>query len=270
MTVEERILSAEKKNLTEVPGQEVETSGSDKLRSSRSSILVLIPAWNEAQTIGPIVEAVRVKLPVLVIDDGSTDGTADCARRAGAAVVSHSINQCKGAALKTGFSWALGKGYKAVVTMDADGQHDPEDLDKILNVHRQHQADLIIGEREFSKMPWPNRLTTPLGSKILSWALGIRVTDNQSGFRLLTRAFLERINLRSNGYDMEVEMIWEVVRLRMPIAWVPIRTIYFSDRQSGFHPIIDTLRFLRMVWYIWRERVYRNRQVQASLEIRKP
>jgi glycosyltransferase involved in cell wall biosynthesis len=263
MSVEKRISSIEKRNMNEVAGRKVEISDADKLCSSRTSILVLIPAWNEVQAIGPIVEAVKDKLPVLVVDDGSTDGTVDCARKAGAEVVSHSKNQGKGAALKTGFSWALEKGYTAVVTMDADGQHDPEDLDKILDANRHCQADLIIGEREFSKMPWPNRFTTPLGSKILSWALGIRVTDNQSGFRLLTRAFLERMNLRSNGYEMEVEMIWEIVRLKMSIIWVPIRTIYFSDRQSGFRPIIDTLRFFRMVWIIRRERMNRDLQVQT-------
>lgn len=270
MSVENRILSVEKQNLNEVTGERAEISNSDKLRSSGNTILVLIPARNEMQTIGPIVEAVKAKLPVLVIDDGSTDGTADCARRAGAEVVSHSINQGKGAALKTGFSLALEKGYKAVITMDADGQHDPEDLDKILNTNRHRQADLIIGEREFTKMPLPNRFTTPLGSKILSRALGICVTDNQSGFRLLTRSFLERMNLKSNGYEMEVEMIWEAVRLKMPIDWVPIHTIYFPDRQSGFRPIIDTLLFLRMVWIIWRERVNKDRQAQTSPGIRKP
>ncbi len=270
MTVEERTLSAQKRDSADATSPAFGSNCSDKPGSNGSWILVLIPARNEARTIGPIVEAVRTKLPVLVIDDGSTDTTADIARRAGAEVVSHPTNMRKGAALKTGFSWAMKRGYEAVITMDADGQHDPADLDRLLNANRHHQADLIIGEREFSKMPWPNRFTTPLGAKILSWALGTRVTDNQSGFRLLTRTLLERMSLRSNGYEMEVEMIWEVIRLRMPIAWVPIRTIYFPDRQSGFRPVADTLLFLRMVWYIWRERICQDRQVQASLEIRKP
>jgi glycosyltransferase involved in cell wall biosynthesis len=258
MKVKEGILSAEKKESTEFASSAGETSGSDKAQSEKSSILAVIPAWNEARTIGPIVEAVRAKLPVLVVDDGSTDATADCASKAGAEVISHPANLRKGAALKTAFAWAVERGYEAVVTMDADGQHDPADLDKLLNESRHHRAALIIGEREFSRMPWPNRFTTPLGSRILSWALGIRVTDNQSGFRLLTKPLLERMNLRSNGYEMEVEMIWEAIRLRMPIAWIPIRTIYFPDRQSGFRPFVDTLRFLGMVWSIWRQRVNRD------------
>ncbi len=270
MTGEDRTLAAEKQGPAEATGLQTGPSGAGRLRVDKSSVLVLIPAYNEARTIGPVVRAVKARLPVLVIDDGSTDNTAARARDEGAVVVSHPNNQRKGAALKTGFSWALERGYEAVVTMDADGQHDPDDLAKLLNANRRHQGDLIIGERQFPKMPWPNRFTTPLGSKILSWALGIPVTDNQSGFRLLTRAFLERMRLSSNGYEMEVEMIWEVVRLGMTIAWVPIRTIYFPDRKSGFRPIIDTLLFLRMVWYIRRERVCQDRRVQTSLEIRKP
>jgi glycosyltransferase involved in cell wall biosynthesis len=209
---------------------------------------------------------VRDKLPVLVIDDGSIDETAGRARTAGAEVISHSSNQRKGAALKTGFSWAVRKGYEAVITMDADGQHDPADLEKFLNANRHRQADLIIGEREFPRMPYPNRLTTPIGARMLSWALGTRVTDNQSGFRLLTRRLLEGMRLRSNGYEMEVEMIWEAIRLGMPIAWVPIRTIYFPDRQSGFRPVSDTLLFLRMVWRIRQERARHDCHGMNSLK----
>ena len=223
------------------------------------AMLVLMPARNEARTIGPIVEKVKARLPVLVIDDGSTDDTAAAARKAGAEVVSHPANLRKGAALKTGFSWALRNNYEAVITMDADGQHDPADLDKFLDAYAERPSHIMIGEREFSKMPWPNRLTTPLGSGILSRALGVRVTDNQSGFRLLSRNFLENVQLGSTGYEMEVEMIWEAVRLRIPIVWIPIRTLYFPDRKSGFRRIHDTLRFLRMVWHIWRERVHQER-----------
>jgi len=270
MTVEEKVLPAAKQDPAETVRPGAGSSSADARQSGGSSILVLIPARNESRTVGPIVEAVRAKLPVLVIDDGSVDDTADRARRAGAEVVSHPVNLRKGAALKTGFNWAADRGYETVITMDADGQHDPSDLDKLLDANRQQQAALIIGERDFSRMPWPNRFTTPLGARLLSWALGTRVTDNQSGFRLLTRHLMERMNLRSDGYEMEVEMIWEAIRLKMPIAWVPIRTIYFPDRQSGFRPFSDTLLFLRMVWRIRRERVCWDRHVEISPETGKP
>ncbi|NLD41948.1 MAG: glycosyltransferase family 2 protein [Chloroflexi bacterium] len=217
-------------------------------------ILALIPAWNEAPTLGPIVTAVREMLPVLVVDDGSTDATAEVARRSGAIVVSHEVNRRKGAALMTGFAWALEQGYDAVVTLDADGQHDPADLSSLLSAFRDGAGDLIIGERTFSEMPFPRWFTTPLGSRVLSCALGVRVTDNQSGYRVLSRRFLEAMRLTSTGFEMEVEMIWEAIRLGLPIGWVPIRTIYLPERKSGFHPLKDSARFLRMVWHIWRQR----------------
>lgn len=218
----------------------------------RPAVLALIPAWNEAARIGPIVAKARAHLPVLVVDDGSTDGTADAAQAAGAIVVCHPENRRKGAALQTGFAWALEHGYDAVLTLDADGQHDPAEIPKFLAALEGGAEGLIIGERDFSQMPWPRWWSTPLGSWLLSQALGTRVTDNQSGYRLLTRRFLEQLHLTSTGFEMEVEMIAEAVRLGFPITWVPIRTIYGIDKPSYFHPFKDTLRFLRMVWRIWR------------------
>jgi len=233
------------------PPTETRCEPADK---ARNPIIALIPAYNEEATIATVIAGVRRTLPVLVVDDGSTDSTATVARDAGATVVSHEANRRKGAALMTGFRWALDRGYDAVVTLDADGQHDPADLPKFLSAYHDRAGDLIIGERDSSQMPFPRWWSSPLGARLLSWALGIRVTDNQSGYRLLTRPFLERMDLESRGFEMEVEMIWEAIRLGMPIAWVPIRTIYYSERKSGFHPVKDTARFVRMVWHIWRER----------------
>jgi hypothetical protein len=93
-----------------------------------------------------------------------------------------------------------------------------------------------------------------LGAWLLSKALGRHITDNQSGYRLLTRPFLEQLQLTSTGFEMEVEMIAEAVRMDVPIAWVAIRTIYGIGKPSYFHPLKDTLRFLQMVWRIWRSR----------------
>ncbi len=217
-------------------------------------VLALVPAYNEEKTIATIVTKVRETLPVLVVDDGSGDGTAGAARDAGATVVSHETNKRKGAALMTGFRWAMAHGYEAVVTLDADGQHDPADLPALLQAHAEGAGDLIIGERDFAQMPFPRTWSSPFGARLLSRALGTRVTDNQSGYRLLTRRFLERMHLQSRGFEMEVEMIWEAIRLGCPIAWVPVRTIYFPERKSGFHPVKDSARFASMVWRIWRQR----------------
>ncbi len=234
------------------------------------TILALIPARNEEATVGPIIRAVACRLPVLVIDDGSSDATASIARDAGATVISHPANMGKGAALRTGFSWALERGCAAVVTLDADGQHDPADLGRLIAAYQRGAGDLIIGERNFAQMPLPNRYTTPLGSRLLSWALGFKVTDNQSGFRLLTRRFLERMRTHRPGYEMEVEMIWEALRLGLTVTWVPIQTIYFPNRKSGFRPVRDTLLFLRMVLRIRRARGRSAVAAPAEMPLHSP
>jgi glycosyltransferase involved in cell wall biosynthesis len=229
----------------------------------KPAVLALIPAWNEADRIRPIIEGAQIHLPVLVVDDGSTDRTAEVAEAAGAFVVRHPENRRKGAALQTGFAWSLEYGYDAVVTLDADGQHDPAEIPKLLAALEAGEGDLIIGERDFKQMPWPRWWSTPLGSWFLSLALGVKITDNQSGYRLLTRRLLERLQLTSTGFEMEVEMIAEAVLMGIPIAWVPIRTIYGIDKSSYFHPVKDTLRFIRMVWQIWRKRRATRNQPQA-------
>lgn len=228
-------------------------------RQNEPSILALIPAWNEATRIGPIVETTRAHLPVLVVDDGSRDDTAAEAERAGATVVRHPQNQGKGVALMTGFGWALEQGYEAVLTLDADGQHDPADIPTFLAAHESAASDLIIGRRDFSQMPFPRSWANPFGSWLLSQVLGTRIYDNQSGYRLYSRRLLEEIELTASGFEMEVEVIAQAIRKEMRIAWVDIRTIYGIGKVSHFHPIKDSIRFLQMVWWAWRQKnVKRN------------
>ena len=128
------------------------------------------------------------------------------------------------------------------------------DVTELLAAAGDRRDSLIIGERTFSEMPWPRWWCTPLGAWLLSRALGRRMTDNQSGFRLIPRSFLESMRPSVNGYEMEVEMIGEAVRLGTPIFWVPISTIYHERRNRGFRPLRDTLRFVRMVGLLWRRR----------------
>ena len=219
-----------------------------------TAILALIPAWNEGPRLGPVVEATSRYLPVLVVDDGSQDTTIAVAERAGATVVSHVQNQGKGVALMTGFDWALGRGYSAVLTLDGDGQHDPEDIPKFLSAYQTGRWDLIIGRRRFDQMPFPRGYTNPFGSWLLSLALGEQIPDNQSGFRLHDRRLLEILDLTTTGFELEVELIAQAVCQGMRIGWVEIRTIYGIDKTSYFHPLKDSARFLAMVWRAWRRR----------------
>jgi glycosyltransferase involved in cell wall biosynthesis len=222
---------------------------------SEVSILALVPAWNEATRIGPIVEATRARLPVLVVDDGSHDDTAAVARAAGAMVVRHPQRQGKGVALMTGFNWALERNYDAVLTLDADGQHDPADIPKFLAAYETGAGELIVGRRDFSQMPFPRLFTNPFGSWLLSLALGARIYDNQSGYRLHSRRFLEMLDLTTTGFELEVEVIIQAVCQGTRIGWVDIRTIYGIGKVSYFHPVKDSARFLGMVWHAWRQRV---------------
>jgi glycosyltransferase involved in cell wall biosynthesis len=219
-----------------------------------TSILALMPAWNEAVRIGPIVEATRARLPVLVVDDGSHDDTPAVAEDAGATLVRHPQNRGKGVALTTGFAWALERGYDAVLTLDADGQHDPADIPKFLAAYEDGAGDLIIGRRDFSQMPFPRFFVNPFGSWLLSLALGTRIYDNQSGYRLHSRRFLETLDLTTTGFELEVEVIVQAVLQGTRIGWVDIRTIYGIGKVSYFHPIRDSARFLGMVWRAWRQR----------------
>ncbi|MDF1499468.1 MAG: glycosyltransferase family 2 protein [Anaerolineales bacterium] len=213
-----------------------------------NNILALVPAWNEAERIGPVLEILVRDFPVLVVDDGSQDATAAVAREVGCEVIEHDGNKGKGVALSTGFNWAISEGFGAVLTIDADGQHDPREADKFVTAFRQERGDLIIGRRNFSQMPFIRRLGNSIGSCLLSRALHARIYDNQSGYRLHSRTLLESLVLNRTGFEFEVDVVAQAVVKNMPIAWVDIRTIYSVDKKSYFHPIKDSLRFLSMVW----------------------
>jgi len=218
------------------------------------AILALIPAWNEAVRIRPVLEGALAYLPALVVDDGSIDDTVAVAEAAGATVVRHARNRGKGVALVTGFEWAMDRGYEAVLTLDADGQHDPADIPAFLDAYATGRWDLIVGKRDFSQMPFPRLYSNPFGSWLLSLVLGTPIPDNQSGYRLHTRRLLETLELRTTGFEMEVEVIVQAVYRGLRIGWVDIRTIYGTGKKSYFHPVQDSARFLGMVWWAWRQR----------------
>jgi glycosyltransferase involved in cell wall biosynthesis len=208
-------------------------------------ILALIPGYNEAPRIATVVETAARYLPVVVVDDGSADGTAQVAELAGATVLRQVPNQGKGAALRAGFRHALAAGAPAVVTLDADGQHDADEIPTFLAAWRARHAPLIIGRREFREMPLVRRLANELGTRTFSWAVGRPIADNQSGYRLIG-ADLMRLLLdsRESGFEFEVEMITTAIRAGATIDWVPIRTIYAGE-PSHIRPVHHVTNFLR-------------------------
>jgi glycosyltransferase involved in cell wall biosynthesis len=218
-------------------------------------ILALVPAYNEAPRIGRVVREASKYLPVLVVDDGSEDDTGQAAEAGGAVVVRHPQNVGKGAALMTGFGWAKEHGYDAVLTLDADGQHDPADIPKLVAAYDSGAGDLVIGRRDSRRMPFPRFFTNPFGSWLLSLALGVKVYDNQSGFRVYGERLLEGLKLESVGLEAEVEVIAAAVSAGLTIGWVDIRTIYGIGKRSSFHPIVDTARFFGAVWRARKHRL---------------
>jgi glycosyltransferase involved in cell wall biosynthesis len=212
-------------------------------------IVALIPGYNEAPRIGAVVEGAKAHLPVLVVDDGSSDGTADAARAAGAEVIEQRPNRGKGAALRAGFRHALAAGAEAILTLDADGQHDPAEIPAFLAAWDapDRRPDLVIGKRDFGAMPPIRRLSNVLGGRAFSWAVGRDVPDNQSGYRLVGRALAEA-TLASDeaGFAFEVEQITTCIRRGGTIAWVPIRTIY-AGAPSHIRPLAHLREFVRIV-----------------------
>ncbi len=144
------------------------------------ALLALIPAHDEAARIAPVVTRASAHLPVLVVDDGSADDTAGVARAAGAEVLVQRPNRGKGAALRAGFRAAIERGAEAVVTLDGDGQHDPDEIVRFLDAWAAHPVDLVVGRRDFRRMPASRRLANTLGARAFSWAVGAGIPDNQS------------------------------------------------------------------------------------------
>jgi glycosyltransferase involved in cell wall biosynthesis len=214
---------------------------------SSTSIIAVIPAFNEARHITTVVQQARQYLPVLVVDDGSADRTAELAQSAGATVVRQQPNQGKGAALVNGFHYALAQGCDAVVMLDADGQHDPNEIPAFLQAYQKDNDDLIIGQRNFRFMPRLRRTTNTFGTWVFSWAIGRHIPDNQSGYRLLSRRMMETmLASRETNFEFEVEMIVVCVRNSFQLSWVPIRTIY-ADEHSHIRPLRHAYHFFRMV-----------------------
>jgi glycosyltransferase involved in cell wall biosynthesis len=219
-----------------------------KRNTEGARVLALIPAYNEAPHIASVVTGALAHLPVLVVDDGSTDDTAARAKASGAAVLRQMPNQGKGSALRAGFRQALHKGYDAVLTLDADGQHDPTEIPKFLRAYHAGRANLIIGQRDFSQMPLTRRLANSLGQWSFSWALGQYIPDNQSGYRVVDRQLMEAmLTSRERGFEFEVEMIVICVERGLMLDWVPIRTIY-AGQKSHINKLEHTLDFVRMLW----------------------
>jgi glycosyltransferase involved in cell wall biosynthesis len=202
--------------------------------------VALVPAYNAAATIGGVVSGIRAHVSdVLVVDDGSSDATAAEARQAGARVLAMSSNSGKGSALRAGLGLLLAGDATHVAFVDADGQHDPEDLPRLLDAARSG-ADFVIGSRmDLSQdIPAYRYRTNEIGSRILSRMTGHEVSDGQSGYRVIATDVLRRLRLTARGYSIETEILLKAAPLVSGFAEVPVRAIYGGP--SHYRPFRDT------------------------------
>ena len=211
-----------------------------------SDTLVLIPVFNEAATIGDIVERARLHGPVLVVDDGSTDATAARAAAAGAEVVTLEARRGKGAALRRGFAEARRRGVARVVTLDGDGQHEPDEIPRLLKVAIEEPAALVIGGRLTGLTESPGRVIPAarlaalrVAGFFIDWLSGVAVLDTQSGFRVYPASLLAAVSPRRGGFVLETEMLLRAADRGVTIREVPVTPIHFEDRRSRFRPARD-------------------------------
>lgn len=213
----------------------------------RRDTWIVIPAFNEEKTIAKVIKRLRFCGwdNIIVIDDGSNDKTGLLARKQGVIVIKHVVNRGLGAALGTGIQAALKLGAKIIVTFDADLQHNPEDVERLVKPILNKKADVVIGTRFLKKsylkeMPLSKKIGN-MGLNLITLLLfGARTTDSQSGLRAFSKKAVERIKIKTNRMEVSSEIIAEVARKKLKKVEIPIRAIYLRKGQS----ILDGFKIL--------------------------
>lgn len=222
--------------------------------SETQPYLAIIPCLNGGDLIGATIARTRAEgLPVLVVDDGSTDNTAEVAGAEATYLVRHERNHGKGRALRTGFQWSREHGFTAAVTLDADGQHDPASIRGLVETFERTGAAMVIGAR-FQKgprepgTPWVRHVSNRVSSTLIRAVLGARVDDIQCGFRVYRLGAIESLRARHDGFAFETEIVALAVKRGLTIANHAIRC-YYPDgtKRSHYRPLADSWEIAKVV-----------------------
>jgi len=209
------------------------------------TVCILIPAYNAANTLrGVALECLEQGYPVAVVDDGSSDGTGQSVSDLPVTLLVHAENLGKGAALKTGFSWALQQGFDGVITLDADGQHDPTAVSQLLDEADKKGCDCLLASRhsQFEEMAGLRKVWNRFGVWCIRKRTGFEITDSQSGFRYYRSKLLQAVQLEKNGYDLEMELLVKGWKAGFKIGSLPVPARVADGRAtSHYRPVQDTV-----------------------------
>lgn len=209
--------------------------------------LIVIPVYNGRDSLLRLIGDLKniTDIPIAVVDDGSTDGLSvnDTPHLK---YLHHGKNRGKGAALKTGLQYGFSAGFSHAITLDADGQHDPEKLPEFLSMAQEHIQAMIIGNRDLMAVDMPAHriLSNNITSLVLSLRVGKRVLDSQVGYRCYPLKDSRLWDSNEPGFQFESAVFFNAVKLKIPLVWVSIPVIYGSE-ESHMHLLLDTLRFVR-------------------------
>lgn len=214
----------------------------------------VIPAYNEEKRLGNVLKDVKNFVDeVVVVDDCSSDNTSEIARQAGVVLLRHVINRDQGAALRTGTEYALDHGADIIVHFDADGQFLPEDIEIALDAIKSEGYEVVLGSRFMGKesnMPLlKKKIFYPLARLVNFLILGVKLTDPQSGFRVLSRKAAMKIKIEQRGKAHCSEILYKILKLKLRVKEVPITVIYheFGQNFSGGVRIVKDLILARLI-----------------------
>jgi len=222
------------------------------------STYVVIPSYKAVDTLKTFIPHLLTFVPldkICIVDDASKDDTGRYCNEMNLTYLSHSVNQGKGAALITGFGYCMKKHAKWIITMDADGQHAPEDLDKFIEHAGVHeQTGICIGTRnkKAGTMPLARIFSNVVTSKLLSVICHAKILDCQCGYRIYSTAMLKKISIKYSRFEMETEVIMKSVHEGFPVSFVDVQTLYLNGPSHISH-LADTIRWVKAVVSIWHE-----------------